>query len=110
MHICGGSFQSTCMAEDFILEYDGRSDGFEPPRAVLKDEFSALGFVSTERPALEPKDAFKRCVDAAEKYVPLEYRCRRPRCGFAGSTTATTWRLISSGGNWPWLSEVAAEV
>lgn len=60
MHICGGSFQSTCMAEDFILEYDGRSDGFEPPRAVLKDEFSALGLVSTERPALEPKDAFKR--------------------------------------------------
>ena len=44
-----------------------------------------LGLVSTKRPALESKDALKRRIDEATKYVPLENLCISPQCGFAST-------------------------
>jgi len=34
---------------------------------------------------LEKKDALKRRIDQAAKYVPLENLCLSPQCGFASS-------------------------
>lgn len=102
MHTCRGNFQSMWMAEGgydavaeglfsaavdgFFLEYDdGRSGGFEPLRFVPKGKFVVLGLVSTKRPELESKDALKRRIDAAAKYLPLENLCISPQCGFASS-------------------------
>lgn len=102
MHTCRGNFQSMWMAEGsydavaeglfsaavdgFFLEYDDqRSGGFEPLRFVPKGKYVVLGLVSTKRPDLESKDALKRRIDAAAKYVPLDYLCLSPQCGFASS-------------------------
>jgi 5-methyltetrahydropteroyltriglutamate--homocysteine methyltransferase len=102
MHTCRGNFQSMWMAEGgygpvaeglfgtavdgFFLEYDDeRSGGFEPLRFVPKGKFVVLGLVSTKRPELESKDALKRRIDAAAKYVPLENLCLSPQCGFAST-------------------------
>ena len=44
-----------------------------------------LGLISTKTPVLEKKDALKRPIDQAAKYVPLENLCLSPQCGFASS-------------------------
>ena len=44
-----------------------------------------LGLVSTKTPALEKKDALKKRIDEAAKFVPLEDLCLSPQCGFASS-------------------------
>jgi len=44
-----------------------------------------LGLVSTKTPVLEKKDALKKRVEEAAKYVPLENLCLSPQCGFASS-------------------------
>jgi len=41
--------------------------------------------VSTKVPALESKDALKRRIEAAAKFVPLENLCLSPQCGFAST-------------------------
>jgi 5-methyltetrahydropteroyltriglutamate--homocysteine methyltransferase len=102
-HLCRGNFQSGWMAEGsyehvaealfsqlavdgFFLEFDDeRSGGFEPLRFVPKSKMVVLGLVTTKRPALENKDALKRRIDAAAKYVPLEQLCLSPQCGFAST-------------------------
>ena len=103
MHTCRGNFQSMWMAEGsyeavaqamlgqtavdgFFLEYDSeRAGGFEPLRFVPKDKRVVLGLVSTKLPALESKDALKRRIDEAAKFVPIENLCISPQCGFASS-------------------------
>ncbi len=102
-HLCRGNFRSGWMAEGgyehvaealfnelavdgFFLEYDdARSGGFEPLRFVPKGKMVVLGLVTTKTPALESKDALKRRIDEAAKYVPLEQICLSPQCGFAST-------------------------
>jgi 5-methyltetrahydropteroyltriglutamate--homocysteine methyltransferase len=70
----------------YFLEYDDeRSGGFEPLRFLPHGSSKriVLGLVSTKAPTLEPKDALKRRIEAAAKYVPLENLCLSPQCGFA---------------------------
>jgi 5-methyltetrahydropteroyltriglutamate--homocysteine methyltransferase len=72
----------------YFLEYDdARSGGFEPLRFFppKSSKKVVLGLVSTKVPALESKDALKRRIDAAAKYVPLENLCLSPQCGFAST-------------------------
>jgi 5-methyltetrahydropteroyltriglutamate--homocysteine methyltransferase len=72
----------------YFLEYDDeRSGGFEPLRFLPRGSSKriVLGLVSTKVPALEPKDALKRRIEAAAKYVPLENLCLSPQCGFAST-------------------------
>src|SRR6202007_410694 len=72
--------------DGFFLEYDDeRSGGFEPLRFVPKGKMVVLGLVTTKRPALEEKDALKRRIDEAARYVPLEQLCLSPQCGFAST-------------------------
>jgi len=103
IHTCRGNFQSLWMAsggydaiaetifggleaDGFFLEYDTeRSGGFEPLRFVRKGTRVVLGLVSTKKPELESKDALKRRIDEAAKYVPLENLCLSPQCGFAST-------------------------
>jgi len=72
----------------YFLEYDDeRSGGFEPLRFFPKRSTQriVLGLVSTKLPTLESKDALKRRIEAAAKYVPLENLCLSPQCGFAST-------------------------
>ena len=102
MHTCRGNHASMWMAEGgydkvaeaifqtdvdgFFLEYDSaRAGGFEPLRFVPKGKKVVLGLISTKTPVLEKKDALKRRIDQAAKYVPLENLCLSPQCGFASS-------------------------
>jgi len=102
MHTCRGNHASMWMAEGgydavaeavfqtevdgFFLEYDtARAGGFEPLRFVPKGKKVVLGLISTKTPVLEKKDALKKRIGEASKYVPLENLCLSPQCGFASS-------------------------
>jgi 5-methyltetrahydropteroyltriglutamate--homocysteine methyltransferase len=102
LHTCRGNHASMWMAEGaydavaegifqtdvdgFFLEYDTeRAGGFEPLRFVPKGKMVVLGLISSKDPRLEGKDALKRRVEQAAKYVPLENLCLSPQCGFASS-------------------------
>lgn len=103
MHTCRGNHASMWMAEGgydavaeavfsqtqvdgFFLEYDtARAGGFEPLRFVPRNKKVVLGLVSTKKPQLEDKEALKRRIEEASKYVPLDNLCLSPQCGFASS-------------------------
>jgi 5-methyltetrahydropteroyltriglutamate--homocysteine methyltransferase len=75
----------------FFLEFDSeRAGGFEPLRFVPKGRRVVLGLVSTKIPALEDKDALRRKIDAAARFVPLENLSISPQCGFASHEKGTT--------------------
>ena len=44
-----------------------------------------LGLVTSKRGSLESKDALKRRIESAAKYVPLENLCLSPQCGFSST-------------------------
>ena len=104
MHSCRGNFRSTFIASggyDFVaeqllsntnfdgyfLEYDSdRAGGFEPLRFFPKGKKQlVLGLVTSKTGTLENKDAIKRRIDEATKYVALEQLCLSPQCGFAST-------------------------
>jgi 5-methyltetrahydropteroyltriglutamate--homocysteine methyltransferase len=103
VHTCRGNFKSTWLAsgsydfvaetafahidvDGFFLEYDTeRAGGFEPLRYVPKDKRVVLGLVSSKVPELEAKDALKRRIDEASKYVSLDHLCLSPQCGFSST-------------------------
>jgi 5-methyltetrahydropteroyltriglutamate--homocysteine methyltransferase len=72
--------------DGYFMEYDTeRSGGFEPLRLLPKGKKVVLGLVTTKVGALEAKDALKRKIEEAAKYVPLENLCLSPQCGFAST-------------------------
>jgi len=103
MHTCRGNFRSAWFAsggyndevieamfstavDGYFMEYDTeRAGGFEPLRLLPKGKKVVLGLVTTKSGALESKDALKRKIDEAAKYVPLENLCLSPQCGFAST-------------------------
>jgi 5-methyltetrahydropteroyltriglutamate--homocysteine methyltransferase len=104
MHSCRGNFRSTWIAEGgyefvaapllgevaidgYFLEYDSaRAGGFEPLRFVPKGKKQVvLGLVTSKSGALESKDAIRRRIDEAAKYVDIEQLCLSPQCGFAST-------------------------
>ncbi len=104
MHSCRGNFRSTFIAsggyefvaehllgntgfDGYFLEYDSeRAGGFEPLRFFPKGKKQlVLGLVTTKSGALESKDAIKRRIDEASKYVALDQLCLSPQCGFAST-------------------------
>jgi 5-methyltetrahydropteroyltriglutamate--homocysteine methyltransferase len=102
-HLCRGNFRSSWVAsggydhvadalfnelevDGYFLEYDdARSGGFEPLRFVPKGKTVVLGLVTTKKGALEAKDALKRRLDEASRFVPLEQICLSPQCGFSST-------------------------
>ncbi|HUN25682.1 MAG TPA: 5-methyltetrahydropteroyltriglutamate--homocysteine S-methyltransferase [Steroidobacteraceae bacterium] len=103
LHLCRGNFRSAWAADGgyepvaevlfneiavdgYFLEYDDeRSGGFEPLRFLPRGKIVTLGLVTTKQGTLEPKDALKRRLAEADRYVPLEQLALSPQCGFAST-------------------------
>src|SRR2546425_11400343 len=118
MHTCRGNFRSTWFAaggyadevveamfstsvDGYFMEWDTeRAGGFEPLRLLPRDKQVVLGLVTTKSGALESKDALRRRIDEAAKFVPLERLCLSPQCGFASTHHGNTltedeqWRKL----------------
>ena len=128
-HMCRGNFRSSWMAEGgydhvaealfgelavdgFFLEYDdARSGGFAPLRFVPRGPKKVvLGLVTTKRAALEAKDALKRRIEEAAKYVPLDQLCLSPQCGFSSTVDGNALTIEEEKAKLRLVVEVAREV
>jgi 5-methyltetrahydropteroyltriglutamate--homocysteine methyltransferase len=123
MHSCRGNFRSTWLSEGsweavaevlfntvpvdgFFLEYDSeRAGGFEPLRFMPKERNVVLGLISSKLAALEPKDAIKRRIDEAARYVDLAHLHLSPQCGFASTQEGN---VMSEDEQWRKLAHVVA--
>ncbi len=103
MHLCRGNFRSNFVASGgyepvaelmfnainvhgYFMEYDSeRAGGFEPLRFVPKGKTVVLGLVTSKTGTLESKDAIKRRIDEATKFIALDQLCLSPQCGFAST-------------------------
>jgi len=103
MHNCRGNFRSHWAAEGgyepvaetlfniagidaYFLEYDSaRAGGFQPLRFLPKTKMAVLGLITSKTGALEPKDAVKRRIEEAARFVDLDRLCLSPQCGFAST-------------------------
>jgi 5-methyltetrahydropteroyltriglutamate--homocysteine methyltransferase len=101
VHLCRGNLKGAWMAEGgyepvaealfnrlaadvYCLEYDtARAGDFAPLRHVPTGKRVILGLVSTKTPVLETKEALKRRIDAAARFVPLAQLGISPQCGFS---------------------------
>jgi len=127
MHTCRGNHASMWMAsggydavaegifqtavDGFFLEYDTeRAGGFAPLRFVPRGKKVVLGLVSSKSPVLEKKDALKKRVAEASKYVPLEDLCLSPQCGFASSETGNKLTEDDQRRKLELVAEVAGEI
>jgi 5-methyltetrahydropteroyltriglutamate--homocysteine methyltransferase len=127
-HMCRGNFQSSWVAEGgydfvaealfggldvdgFFLEYDDeRSGGFEPLRFVPKGKMVVLGLVTTKRGELESKDAIKRRIEEASRFVPLDQICLSPQCGFSSTVEGNKLTAQEQAAKLRLITETAAEV
>jgi len=127
-HMCRGNYRSSWVAsggydfvaeamfneldvDGFFLEYDDeRSGGFEPLRFVPKGKHVVLGLVTTKRPELETKDALKRRIDEAAKYVPLDQLCLSGQCGFSSTVEGNALTLDDEIAKLRLIVETAGEV
>jgi 5-methyltetrahydropteroyltriglutamate--homocysteine methyltransferase len=95
----------------YFMEYDSaRAGGFEPLRFVPKGKTVVLGLVTSKNGQLEPKDAIKRRIDEAAKFVDLDQLCLSPQCGFASTEEGN---LLADDEQWAKLAmivELADEV
>jgi 5-methyltetrahydropteroyltriglutamate--homocysteine methyltransferase len=72
--------------DGYFLEYDdSRSGDFSPLRFVPKAKHVVLGLVTTKLAQLESKDALKRRIEEASRFVPLDQLCLSPQCGFSST-------------------------
>jgi 5-methyltetrahydropteroyltriglutamate--homocysteine methyltransferase len=72
----------------YFLEYDSpRAGTFTPLRLVPRHKTVVLGLVSTKTPAMESKDALKKRVEDATRYLELDCLAVSPQCGFASLDT-----------------------
>jgi len=103
MHLCRGNFRSNFVASGgyepvaellfntinvhgYFMEYDTeRAGSFEPLRFVPKGKTVVVGLVTSKTGALESKDAVKRRIEQATKFIALDQLCLSPQCGFAST-------------------------
>jgi 5-methyltetrahydropteroyltriglutamate--homocysteine methyltransferase len=127
-HMCRGNYRSSWVASGgydfvaeamfneldvagFFLEYDDeRSGGFEPLRFVPAGKYVVLGLVTTKRPELESKDALKRRIDEAAKYVPLDQLCLSGQCGFSSTVEGNALTVQDEIAKLRLIVETASEV
>jgi 5-methyltetrahydropteroyltriglutamate--homocysteine methyltransferase len=128
MHLCRGNFRSNFIAtggyepvadilfntinvHGYFMEYDSeRAGGFEPLRFVPKGKTVVLGLVTTKTGTLEIKDAIKRRIDEATKFIDLDQLCLSPQCGFASTEEGN---VLAEDEEWAKLAmivEIANEV
>jgi 5-methyltetrahydropteroyltriglutamate--homocysteine methyltransferase len=127
-HMCRGNFRSSWAAaggydfvaealfselavDGFFLEYDDeRSGGFEPLRFVPPGKMVVLGLVTTKRGELESKDALKRRIDEAARFVPLEQLCLSGQCGFSSTVEGNALTQDEQAAKLALIVETASEV
>jgi 5-methyltetrahydropteroyltriglutamate--homocysteine methyltransferase len=127
-HMCRGNAQSMWAAEGgyefvaealfnglevdgFFLEYDDeRSGGFEPLRFVPKGKQVVLGLVTTKRGELEDKDALKRRIEQASRFVDVDQLCLSPQCGFSSTVEGNKLTIEDERAKLALIVETAAEV
>jgi 5-methyltetrahydropteroyltriglutamate--homocysteine methyltransferase len=128
IHTCRGNYKGAWIAagaydfiaeamlgelavDGFFLEYDdARSGGFEPLRFMPKGKMAVLGIVTTKKGALESKDAIKRRIDEAAKYIPIDQICLSPQCGFSSVLGANALNFDEQRAKLRLVAEVAREV
>ena len=128
MHMCRGNHESAWVAsggyepvaevafgridvDAFFLEYDTeRAGGFEPLRHLSGNKVAVLGLVTSKKPALEGKDALKRRIEEAAKFVPLERLALSPQCGFASTIGGNKLTVDDEKRKLELVVEVAREV
>jgi 5-methyltetrahydropteroyltriglutamate--homocysteine methyltransferase len=128
-HMCRGNFRSSWVAEGgyehvaealfhelevdgYFMEWDDeRSGGFEPLRLVPPGPKQVvLGLVTTKRGALESKDALRRRIDEASRYVSLDQLCLSPQCGFSSTVDGNALTEDEQRAKLALVVEVADEV
>jgi 5-methyltetrahydropteroyltriglutamate--homocysteine methyltransferase len=127
-HLCRGNFKSTWAAEGgyepvaeallsemkldgYFLEYDDeRSGDFRPLRFVPPGKIVVLGLVTTKVGTMESKDALKRRIDEASRYVPLEQLALSPQCGFSSTVHGNAIAMDAQAAKLRLIVEVAREV
>jgi 5-methyltetrahydropteroyltriglutamate--homocysteine methyltransferase len=128
MHLCRGNFRSTFMAsggyepiasilfnrlnvDGYFMEYDTeRAGGFEPLRLVPKNKTVVLGLITSKVGTLESKDAIKRRIEQAAKFVDIDQLALSPQCGFASTEEGN---ILTEDEQWAKLRrvvEIAEEV
>ena len=129
MHSCRGNFRSTFIAQGgyelvaerllgevdidgYFLEYDSdRAGGFEPLRHLPKgNKIVVLGLVTSKSGSLEKKDAVKRRIEEAAKFVPLEQLALSPQCGFASTEEGNVLADEEQWAKLRMINELAGEV
>src|SRR5262245_53586141 len=128
MHMCRGNYRSTHMGtggyeqvaealfgrtrvHGYFMEYDTeRAGGFEPLRLVPKDRMVVLGLVTTKTGQLESKDALKRRIDEAARFIDLDQLALSPQCGFASSEEGNVLAEEEQWAKLRMIVEVAREV
>ncbi len=128
MHLCRGNFRSSFVASGgyepvaetlfnsinvhgYFMEYDTeRAGGFEPLRFVPKNKTVVLGLVTTKSGALEDKDAIKRRIEQAAKFVSLDQLCLSPQCGFASTEEGNVLAEEEQWAKLRMIVEIAEEV
>jgi 5-methyltetrahydropteroyltriglutamate--homocysteine methyltransferase len=128
MHLCRGNFRSTFVASGgyepvaeilfntikvhgYFMEYDSeRAGGFEPLRFVPKGKTVVLGLVTSKSGQLESKDAIKRRLDEAAKFVDIEQLALSPQCGFASTEDGNALAEEEQWAKLRMIVEVAEEV
>ncbi len=128
MHMCRGNHMSAWVAEGgyepvaeavfggleidgFFLEYDSpRAGDFAPLRHLSGKKVAVLGLVTSKKPQLEAKDALKRRIDEAAKFVPLERLALSPQCGFASTIQGNKVTLDDERAKLRLVVETAREV
>jgi len=69
-----------------------------------------LGLVSSKFPELESKDALKRRIDEAAKYIELDRLAISPQCGFASTAPGNRITPAQQEAKLRLVVEVAREV
>jgi 5-methyltetrahydropteroyltriglutamate--homocysteine methyltransferase len=128
MHLCRGNFRSNFVASGgyepvaellfntinvhgYFMEYDSaRAGGFEPLRFVPKGKTVVLGLVTSKTGALEHKDAIKRRIDEATKFIDLDRLCLSPQCGFASTEEGNVLAEDEEWAKLRMIVEIAQEV
>ena len=128
VHLCRGNFKSTWAAQGgyepvaeallsemqvdaYFLEYDdARSGDFRPLRFLPKGKVVVLGLITTKLGALEDKDAIRRRIDEAARFVPLEQLALSPQCGFSSTVHGNALQVSQQWDKIRLVVEIAREV
>ena len=95
----------------FFLEYDTeRAGGFEPLRFVPKGKVIVLGLVTSKKGALESKDAIKRRIDEAAKFVPLDQLALSTQCGFSSTVAGNKLTIEQQAAKLRLVVELAKDI